>query len=293
MDHEEEVTQVGDSSIMSTQDHEIAEVRILSMEEVNWFAEIKKLVESSKIEDLLGNIEDLIVEHRFGGNGKLSQLLDEKKTDFQIGVYAKIDKCPVLGSVHTYYSTWTVPCTPEEFFYYNTFQDEQTRKKIDSSCEIYDVLAAWKKDDIIFQLVYLRMAKFMIISGKETFYLKAMKKIQDDEKVLKWVEVNISLESPSVPHKEDYKRINLIRSGLTYTLDKQSGMTTIENYSHVVPQVPVGMLLLKPVLASYYKSYIKNMVSNIEKERVEKKLDYEAGMQSLLGGTSLKYRNHA
>jgi hypothetical protein len=38
------------------------------------------------------------------------------------------------------------------------------------------------------------------------------------------------------------------------------------------------MLLLKPVLASYYKSYIKNMVSNIEKERVEKKLDYEAGM---------------
>lgn len=246
-------------------------------------------MQESNIEELMSSIEDLIVQHRMGASGKLQQLLDEKKTDFKLGVYATIDKCATLGSVHTYYSTWTIPCTPEEFIYFNTFQDKETRKRTDSSCEIFDVLAAWQKDDIVFSLVYLRMAKFMIISGKETFYLKALKKIQDDETVTKWLEVNISIENPSVPHKDDYKRINILKSGLTYTFDKQTGMTTVENYSNVVPQVPVGMLLLKPVLGSYYKSYIKNMVTSIEKEREEKKLDYEAGMRDLLAGKSLKY----
>ena len=289
MDKDEDMTHVGDSSILSTRDEEKADIEIQSKDELDWYKEIKKLVIQTNIEELLNSAEELIVQHRIGGNGKLSQLLDEKKTDFSIGVYATIEKSPTLGSVHTYYITWTVPCTPEEFFYFNTFQDKETRKKIDSSCEIFDVLAAWKQDEIIFSLVYLRMAKFMIISGKESFYLKAMKKVQDDEHVLKWVEVNISLEHPSIPHKDDYKRINILKSGLTYTYDKRNGTTIVENYSHVVPQVPVGMLLLKPVLASYYKSYIKSTVQCIEKEREEKKLDYEQGMQSLLGGNSLKY----
>jgi hypothetical protein len=137
------------------------------------------------------------VDHR-GGPG-MKQLLNEKKTDFELGVYAKLKKDLELGSVHTYYSTWKVPCTPEEFFYFNMFQSKAKRKEIDSSCEQFDIFATVEIDGIYYFLIYLKMAKFMIIKGKETFYIKAFKKVVDDDKTLQWIEVNTSVEHPSVP----------------------------------------------------------------------------------------------
>jgi predicted RNA-binding protein with TRAM domain len=102
------------------------------------------------------------------------------------------------------------------------------------------------------------MAKFLIIKGKESFYIKAMKKIQDDENCTKWLEVNQSQLHERVPENKTYERVNILKSGLIYTFDKTSGKTHIEGYTLVVPQVSVGMLILKPVLQSYYKSFLKN-----------------------------------
>lgn len=37
MDRDEEITDVGNSSIISTREHEVAEIKILSMDEVDWY----------------------------------------------------------------------------------------------------------------------------------------------------------------------------------------------------------------------------------------------------------------
>jgi hypothetical protein len=108
------------------------------------------------------------------------------------------------------------------------------------------------------------MAKFMIISGKETFYVKALKKVHDDENSTKWIEINISIVHESVPETGDYKRVNILKSGLVYTYDKSAKSTLIEGYTLVVPQTSTGMLILKPVLSMYYKGYMKKTMAGIE-----------------------------
>ena len=279
----------GRKSILSRRPKDEVEVqkRVVSMEDVNWHDELPSLIRQSNIKEVSENLAQLIADHRDGEGMKM--FLNKAKAQYSCGVYAKLKKDLNMGSIHTYYSTWIVEGTPEEWFNFNMFQDKATRKKIDKSCEQFDILAAVQIDDTIYILTYLKMAKFMIIKGKENFYIKALKKIQDDENTTTWMEINTSVTHESVPLKEDIKRVNIMESGMIYVYDKKTGTTLIEGYTKVVPQVSAGMLILKPVVGKYYKSYIKNTVEGIEQEREQKKYDYENSMSMLLAGGSLKY----
>jgi hypothetical protein len=53
------------------------------------------------------------------------------------------------------------------------------------------------------------------------------------------------------------------------------------------------MLILKPVVGKYYKTYLKKTMASIEAERTEKKYDYEGSLAKLLQGQSLKYKDLA
>ena len=71
MEKDEETVDVGNSSILSSREQETNEIKILAKEEVDWYSEIKSIVQESRIEELVEEIEDLIIAHRAGANGKL------------------------------------------------------------------------------------------------------------------------------------------------------------------------------------------------------------------------------
>lgn len=265
--------------------------RILSIDEVDWHAELPNLIQQSGINTQFEQISQLIASHRSGEGMKL--LLNKEKTDFSLGVFAKITKDENQKKLQTYYSTWTVDTTPEEIFYFNLLQDKSTRLEIDSSCEQFDLLAAVEIDGTLYILTYLKTAKFMIIKGKETFYIKAFRKVRDDDTTTVWVEANTSVTHESVPELSNYKRVNIFASGLVYTYDKQSKTTFIEGYSHILPQVSAGMLILKPVVGKYYKTYLRKTVEGIKKEREEKKYNYEELMSELLQGGKMLFKDYA
>lgn len=260
------------------------------MHDVNWHAELPQLIDQLGINSKFDEIHVQIEAHRAGEGMKL--FLNKEKTDHSLGVYAKLIKDIDLGSVHKYYSTWKMEVSPEEILHYNLLQDKESRKKIDSNCEQFDILAVIEQDDIYYALCYLKTAKFMIIKGKETFYIKAFKKVKEDDNSIVWTEVNTSVTHESVPELEEHRRVNIILSGFIYTFDKETQATMIEGYTHVVPQVSAGMLILKPVVSKYYKSYLKKTVQGIKDEREQNKYHYQNMMQDLLQGGKLLFKDY-
>lgn len=241
----------------------------INFENVLWKDEIKTMIQIFKIDSLFIDIEKKISDVK--EREEMTVFLESEKEDYNLGMKIKITKDMKLGSIHEYYNTNKLPFHPEDFIYFNLFQDGEIRKKIDKKCKIFQILAVLIKNDIIYFLIHSLIDGYLMLKGKETFYIKAVKKIQDPVSgKLRYFEVNKSVEHFTLPEKEDYTRIDIIENVGVYEYLEESKGFVSEYYCKVIPQTNVGVAFLKPFLNKYNKEYIKNSVECLKSLKEKK-----------------------
>lgn len=231
-------------------------------ENVNWKEELKTLIQTSEIEKLFAP-EGIAKIKQTREEEEMKIFLDKEKEEFKLGMKMKLIRDMSLGSIHVYYTHSELPFHPEDFIFFNLFQDEETRNKIDKKCIVFDILAVVVKGDVTYLLIHSMIKGNFFIKGKETLYIKGIREVEVEGKV-KYYEANVSVEHFSIPEKSNFKRMEILEAIGSYEYFEDEGMMRSEYYCKVIPKTSVGVMLIKPFLSSYTKEYNKKTVKELK-----------------------------
>jgi len=141
--------------------------------------------------------------------------------------------------------------------------DWETRARCDNNIETFDVLNYFEHNGVYYFFAHLKTKPIMkVISGKEMFVVKAIKKLPNGQ----ILEVFKSFKSDKFPNDEKKSLMTVCKGGNLYTEKHDSDgniRTRCSGYILINPKVKIGLNIIKPIVISYYRKNYNTMFKEL------------------------------
>lgn len=163
---------------------------------------------------------------------------------------------------HKIYYETDMKLSPIEFIKASLTMSIEDHMKYDSALESNDVLYSYREGDTLYYFTRICTKKVMIVPGKEIIIAFAMKHVGNG----KFVEVIRSYTEPDFSDKNScYDRTEMLTGIQLYEpIIGSEDLYRVKVYQHMNPKMGVGVKVIKPFIAKYYRGFFTNLFKVVE-----------------------------
>lgn len=217
----------------------------------------------SDIDDTFKEVHGEVDESRAKKTGQLLVDVEYEHHDIKVKVWGQL--VPQLSSsnkLHQYFTEKDMPFTPDAFFLFLINRTPEIIMKIDTDLNKYEIIKHETSKDMIMTISYFTTKKILLVSSKEFFVVRVVKRVSDDE----FMELTRSI------HLTDLRNVDCVDQVLSDMKNQASihlsGMhfkrngnrTYYKGFTYIDVSSSVGMIILKPILKKKIATCHSNMM---------------------------------